>query len=111
MSFRSAQSAKLDGVPDTEVLARAADDGRILVWHDFRTLPRHLQQFTDDRVSPGVLLVRQDLPVGDAIDTFLLVREVSEPNEWADRLCLVQSLVTIAIGRSVKVPNLSSLPL
>ena len=35
MSFRSAQSAGFDGVPDAEVLASAADEGRILISHDF----------------------------------------------------------------------------
>ena len=31
MNFRSAQAARLDGVPDPDVLALAAHEGRILV--------------------------------------------------------------------------------
>jgi hypothetical protein len=106
MNFRSAQAARLDGVPDAEVLTRAADEGRILVSHDFQTLPEHFRQFTRARVSPGVFLVRQDLPVSDAIDTLLLIWEVSESEEWVNRLCLIPSLVTIAIGSFSKVPTL-----
>ena len=34
MNIRSAQAARLDGVPDPEVLAFAADEGWILVSHD-----------------------------------------------------------------------------
>ena len=58
MNFRSEQAARLDGLPDPEVLAFAADEGRILVSHDFQTMPKHFRQFTAGRPSPGVLLVR-----------------------------------------------------
>ena len=102
MNFRSAQAARLDGVPDPEVLAFAADEGRILVSHDFQTMPKHFRQFTQGRRSPGVLLVRQDLPVGEAIETLLLIWEASEADEWANRLCLAPSLVTIAIGTDIR---------
>lgn len=98
LSFRSAQTARLDGVPDSEVLALAAQEGRILVSHDFQTMPRNFRQFTQRRRSPGVLLIRQDLPVGEAVESLLLIWEVSERDEWQDRLCLVPSLVTIAAG-------------
>ena len=100
MNFRSAQAARLDRVPDPEVLASAAIEGRILVSHDFQTMPKHFRQFTQGRRSPGVFLVRQDLPVGEAIETLLLIWEASEADEWVNRLCLVPSLVTIAIGGS-----------
>ena len=100
MNFRSAQAARLDRVPDPEVLAFAPVEGRILVSHDFQTMPRHFRQFTQGRRSPGVLLVRQDLPVGDAIENLLPIWEASEADEWVNRLCLVPSLVTIAIGGS-----------
>jgi len=100
MSFVSAQAARLDGVPDPEVLAFAADSGRILVSHDFQTMPERFRQFIQRWRSPGVLLVRQDLPVGEAIETLLLIWEASEAEEWVNRLCLVSSLITIAIGGS-----------
>jgi len=98
VNLRSAQAARLDGVPDPEVLAFAADEGRILVSHDFQTMPKHFRQFTQRRRSPGALLVGQDLPVGEAIETLLPIWEASEADEWVNRLCLVPSLVTIAIG-------------
>jgi hypothetical protein len=82
------------------VLAFAADEGRILVSHDFGTMPKHFCQFTQGRNSPGVLLVRQDVPVAEAIETLLLIWEATEAEEWVNRLCLVPSLVTIAIAGS-----------
>jgi len=100
LHFHSPQAARLDGVPDPDVLAFAADAGRILVSRDFQTIPRHFQQFTRDWWSPGVLLVRQDLPVGRAVETLLLIWEASESDEWVNRICLLPSLVTIAVGGS-----------
>jgi hypothetical protein len=101
IDFQSAQAARFDGVPDPEVLAYSADVGRVLVSHDFQTIPRHFQQFTRHRRSPGVLLVRQDLPVGRAVETLLLIWEASDPEEWVNRICLLPSLVTIAVGGSI----------
>jgi hypothetical protein len=98
VNFRSAQAARLDGVPDAAVLASAAADGRILVSHDFQTMPRHFRQFVQSQRSPGVLLIRQDLPVGVAVESLLLIWETSEPNDWENRLCLLPSLVTIAMS-------------
>lgn len=46
IDFRSAQTARFDGVPDPEVLALSAESGRILVSHDFQTMPRHFREFT-----------------------------------------------------------------
>jgi hypothetical protein len=33
--------AGLQGVSDPDVLGKAADEGRVLVTHDHRTMPRH----------------------------------------------------------------------
>lgn len=100
LDFRSAQSARLDGVRDSEVLALAARDGRILVSHDFQTMPRHFREFTEREHSPGVLLVSQYLPIGEAVESLLLIWEASTPSDWEDRLCLVPNLAPIVISYS-----------
>jgi len=41
IDFQTAMEAELSGVNDPEVLARAAHEGRILVTHDRKTMPRH----------------------------------------------------------------------
>jgi len=61
IDFRSAHAARLDRIPEPEVLALAADVGRIPVSHHFQTMPRHFRRFTQLRSSPGVLPIRQDL--------------------------------------------------
>ncbi len=59
MDFLSANDADLEGVPDPEVLALAAAQDRILVSHDFQTMPRHFGDFLRaGNSSPGVLRSR-----------------------------------------------------
>jgi predicted nuclease of predicted toxin-antitoxin system len=58
LGFLSANESGLQGVPDPEVLAIAAEQNRILVTHDFQTMPRHFGEFLIRRQSsPGVFLV------------------------------------------------------
>ena len=78
--------AHLEGVPDPEVLALAAAENRILVSHDFRTMPRHFGDFLQSGgFSPGLILVPQHMPVGDVIEELVLIWGASEAEEWKDR--------------------------
>ena len=45
IDFQTAQSAQLDYLDDETVLQRAASEGRILVTHDKRTMPKHFASF------------------------------------------------------------------
>lgn len=103
VDFRSAQSARLDHVPDPQVLMGSAQTGRILVSHDFQTMPEHFREFALEHHTPGVFLIPQDLPIGLAVDTLILVWAATDANEWENRLCLVPSLVSIAVGSKSKV--------
>jgi hypothetical protein len=86
MDFSSAMQAELVGLPDPEVLAVAAKAGRILVTHDFRTMPRHFSDFLQTTVSPGVLLVPQRLPISEAVDQLILIWAASDADEWLNRI-------------------------
>jgi uncharacterized protein DUF5615 len=87
MDFLSANDADLEGVPDPEVLALAAAQSRILVSHDFQTMPRHFGNFLQAASSsPGVLLIPQHLPIGDAIEELVLIWSASNANEWQNRI-------------------------
>ena len=86
IDFLSANEASLEGVPDPEVLALAAAEDRILVPHDFHTMPRHFGDFLRARgSSPGLILVPQHMPIGEAIEELLLIWGASEAEEWRDR--------------------------
>ncbi len=71
---------------DPDVLAYAADHGRVLLTHDETTMPGHLSDFlATGRHSPGVIVVDQELATGRAIEAVLLVWEASGPEDWADQ--------------------------
>jgi hypothetical protein len=66
MDFLSAKDADLAGVPDPVVLVLAAEQDRILVSHDFQTMPQHFGDFLQAHgSSPGLILVPQHLPIGE----------------------------------------------
>jgi hypothetical protein len=97
VDFRSAQAARLDRKRDPEVLTLAADDGRILVSHDFRTMPDTSGNLRRTNPVREYFLISQDLPVGQAIESLCLIWEASDASEWENRVCLIPSLVTLGV--------------
>src|SRR5262249_17828861 len=67
---------------ESAVLARAADEGRVLVTHDLQTMPRHFAEFITARQSAGLLLIPQRLPSAAAVDDLLLIWSTMEAEEW-----------------------------
>ncbi len=87
IDFQSAVAARLDGIPDPEVLRLAMVQGRILISHDENSIPGHFTDFLNGgHRSPGVLIVPQGAPVGRVIESILLVWIASEAAEWVDRI-------------------------
>lgn len=86
IDFQNADEANLRGVPDEDVLAYAANEGRILVSHDRRTMPDHFADFIVNQNSPGLILIEQRLPIREAIEDLLLIWEASEAEEWINKL-------------------------
>ena len=85
MDIQSAEAADLRGLPDPEVLARAAAEGRALLTHDYHTMPQHFGDFlAGGSHSPGVFLLHQNLPIGQAIDLIELIWQASMPEDWTD---------------------------
>jgi hypothetical protein len=86
ISFHSAQGFIPEGMPDRQVLALAAEQGRVLVSHDFKTMPRHFHAFIREGSSPGLILIPQGLPIGAAIEELQLVWECYEGSDFQNRL-------------------------
>lgn len=76
-------------VPDSEVLAIAAESSRILVSHDRKTMPGYFTRFRETRSSPGVIIVSQDLDIGAAIEDLLLIWAATDAVEWTGRIGFV----------------------
>jgi predicted nuclease of predicted toxin-antitoxin system len=87
IDFQTSLSASLPGRKDPEVLAMAAREGRVLVTHDQRTMPQHFAEFIATRMSPGVLVLPQHMPVSLAVEELLLIWGATEAEEWTNRIC------------------------
>jgi hypothetical protein len=84
IDFQTAEEGQMRGLPDPGVLTRAAEDGRILVTHDRRTMPAHFADFIQQRESPGVIIVSQRVSIVRAIDELTLVWAASGGEEWVN---------------------------
>ena len=86
LDFHTAAAAGLAGVRDPEVLALAAHDGRVLVTHDQKTMPRHFAAFIATTTSPGVLIIPQRLPIATAVEDLLLIWSTMDAEEWRNTI-------------------------
>ena len=89
IDFRSAVDGALAGLDDATVLASAAADGRVLVTHDMKTMPRHFGDFVQTTSSPGVIVLPQRMPIGEAAENLILIWSATQTAEWIDRIYVV----------------------
>jgi precorrin-6B methylase 1 len=87
IDFQTAPAAGLHGLPDEEVLAYAAGEGRVLVSHDRKTMPAHFARFlAAGETSPGLIIVSTKLPVGRAAEEIHLLWEASAAEEYVNSI-------------------------
>ena len=86
LDIQTAETAGLRGLSDPEVLAIAARDGRVLLTHDQRTMPRHFGQFITTEASPGVLIVPQRLTIAVAVADIVLIGSSMDAAEWVNTI-------------------------
>jgi Domain of unknown function (DUF5615) len=89
IEFQNALVAGLAGIDDSEVLARAAKDGRVLVTHDRKTMPRHFAEFVAREASSGLLVIPQHLPVAQVVEDLILIWSATEAEEWVNRIAVL----------------------
>lgn len=83
LDYVVAQAVGLKGLPDPQVLQWAAENGRILVTHDLKTIPRYAyQRVIAGEAMPGVIALSDALPIGDAIAELVTLIECSTPDDW-----------------------------
>ena len=93
IDFKSANDAGLEGLPDDRVLEVAAEEGRVLVSHDKRTMSVHFVARSHLGLkSPGVLLALQSADVGDVIESLLIIWSASREEEWTEQIHYLPSL-------------------
>jgi hypothetical protein len=86
VDFQTAHEGGLAGLDDEVVLERAAQEGRVLVSHDRRTMPHHFAAFITTKMSAGVILVPKNLPIRRAVEDLVLIWEASEAEEWVNQI-------------------------
>ena len=82
LDFQTAEAAGPGGLPDPEVLGRAAAEGRVLLTHDLQTMPHYFTAFITARQSAGLLLIPQSLPIVSVVDDLLLIWATMDAEEW-----------------------------
>ncbi len=81
------QDVGLAGVGDPEILAWAAANHRIILTHDRATLPDYAyKRLAAAEKMPGVFVLNDRFPIGEATRELLLIIAVSEQPEWSDRV-------------------------
>ena len=73
IDWRPAKRFIPDATPDPGVLRLAADDGRVLVSRDAKTMPHHFAAFVAGRSSPGVILTPARVTIAGAIEELLMM--------------------------------------
>ncbi len=77
------QETGLSGASDVRVLEWAASEGRVLLTHDFDTLIGEAwNRVRGGLPMPGVVAVRQEIPIGRAIAELELFAAASQEGEW-----------------------------
>ena len=84
VEFIRARNVGLARRPDPVVLEYAAGHGLIIVSHDVNTMPAHAtNRLAKGEPFPGLIMIRQSLPLADAINNLMLIWSASEAEEWA----------------------------
>jgi len=86
VDFKISKFVLPEGTRDPDVPAFAAEHDRVLVSHDVNTMPRHFQEFTNARTSPGLILIPQRLGIGTAIGELLLVWECNDARDFLNKI-------------------------
>jgi hypothetical protein len=81
------QDVGLYGALDPAVVAWADKNDRIIVSHDHTTLPTYAYEYLAAEGSMGgVIIIPDDMPIGQAIEEILIANECSGQHEWRGRV-------------------------
>ena len=82
-----AQDVGLSGQRDPVVLARAAQEDRVILTHDVSTMAAHAYARIADGLPMAVVFaVSQSLSISRALDDLLLLAECSLEGEWSGQV-------------------------
>ncbi len=77
----------LGSQPDETLLTWAADNDRIVISRDFRTLSAHAwDRVADSLPMPGLLLIRGDRSIAQVVDDLILIDDTCEATDLRDQV-------------------------
>jgi predicted nuclease of predicted toxin-antitoxin system len=80
------QDTELAGADDPTLLAWAAQEGRILLTHDFETMTKYAnERITQGLPLAGVIFVRDTLPIAKVIEDLITILGASDASDWENR--------------------------
>ncbi len=84
------QDIGLSGTDDPIILQWAAQESRLVLTHDVRTMPK----FATERIlsrerMPGLIIAARRASVGAIIDDILLITTCSLEDEWENRILYI----------------------
>ena len=83
LDTRTVPQVGLRKAPDPTILEQAASEGRVVVSHDHNTMRYYAEErLMDGLPMPGLILVRQDYLIGQAIEELVLIAEATTAEEW-----------------------------
>ncbi|MCB0206031.1 MAG: DUF5615 family PIN-like protein [Anaerolineae bacterium] len=81
------QDVGLRGANDRTILEWAAREGRILLSHDLKTIPRYaLERVRLGLPMPGVVVASRDMAVGQTVEDIVLLADYSLDGEWENQV-------------------------
>jgi predicted nuclease of predicted toxin-antitoxin system len=82
-----AQDIGLMGADDPGILEEAAASDRVLLTHDFATMPRFAwERVATKQPMQGVLLVREDVEVLSIVEDILIFEDCGGPEDLKDQV-------------------------
>jgi predicted nuclease of predicted toxin-antitoxin system len=81
------QDVRLRTFRDSVILQFAASENRIVLTHDVGTMETHARaRILARKPMPGLFLIHQDLPIGQAIEAVAVIVLCSPDDEWHNRI-------------------------
>ncbi len=89
INFITAFDAGMKGFTDLQVLELCAKEQRVLVRHDYRTMPNYFAEFITKHTSYGVVIVPKKLSVAEVAENIILIWEIFDSEEWINRIVVL----------------------
>lgn len=84
------QDTEMFQAPDEVLLAWLADEGRILLTHDVRTMPHYVYERVRSGLPvPGVIEIHKKTPIGAAIGELEILLGASTPEDFENQVMFV----------------------